>query len=51
MKLAIFGVSGRTGMPLVEQALEAGYEVIALVRNPAKLSLQHNKLTLVRAMS
>lgn len=48
MKLAIFGVSGRTGMPLVEQALEAGYEVIALVRNPAKLSLQRNKLTLVR---
>jgi uncharacterized protein YbjT (DUF2867 family) len=40
MKLAIFGATGRTGRPLVQQALEAGHEVVALVRTPAKLTLQ-----------
>lgn len=37
MKLAIFGASGRTGVPLVKQALEQGHTVKALVRNPDKL--------------
>jgi len=48
MRLAIFGASGRTGIPLVQQALDAGSEVVALVRDPAKMPLQHDKLTLVR---
>jgi len=47
MKLAIFGATGRTGRPLVQQALDAGYEVIALVRTPATFSLQHERLTVV----
>ncbi|MEM7736284.1 MAG: SDR family oxidoreductase [Deinococcota bacterium] len=37
MKLAIFGASGRTGVPLVQQALEQGHTVKALVRSPDKL--------------
>jgi putative NADH-flavin reductase len=37
MKLAIFGASGRTGVPLVKQALEQGHTVKALVRSPEKL--------------
>lgn len=45
MKLAVFGATGRTGLPLVKQALEKGYEVVALVRNPAKMPVQHEKLT------
>lgn len=45
-KLVIFGASGRTGKPLVEQALAAGHEVIAFVRDASKLPLQHEKLTL-----
>ena len=48
MKLAIFGASGRTGMPLLEQALDAGYEVVALVRDPTKMAVQHEKLTLIQ---
>ena len=48
MKLAVFGASGRTGRPLVEQALAQGHEVRALVRDPAKLPLQHERLLLVR---
>jgi putative NADH-flavin reductase len=37
MKIAIFGATGRTGIPLMEQALAAGHEVVALVRDPAKV--------------
>ncbi len=40
MKLAIFGASGRTGIPLVQQALDEGHEVVAFVRSPEKLSNQ-----------
>jgi len=47
VKLAVFGASGRTGRPLVEQALAQGHEVRALVRDPAKLPLQHERLVLV----
>jgi putative NADH-flavin reductase len=47
MKLAIFGATGRTGRPLVQQALEAGHSVVALVRTPEKMSLQNEKLTLI----
>ncbi len=48
MKLAVFGASGRTGRPLVEQALAQGHLVRALVRDPAKLTLQHERLALVQ---
>jgi putative NADH-flavin reductase len=48
MKLAVFGATGRTGKPLVEQALQAGFEVVALVRTSSKLALQNPKLTVVQ---
>ncbi len=48
MKVAIFGASGRTGRPLIEQALAKGYEVTALVRDKAKLPFTHERLTLVQ---
>ncbi len=48
MKLAIFGASGRTGRPLVEQALAAGHTVTALVRNPATFPYHHERLTVVQ---
>jgi putative NADH-flavin reductase len=48
MKIAVFGATGRTGIPLVKQALEAGYEVNAFVRDPAKMSIQDEKLTLIQ---
>ncbi len=47
MKLAIFGASGRTGKPLVGQALAAGHEVTAFVRDATKLDMNHEKLTVV----
>ncbi len=47
IQLTIIGASGRTGLPLVEQALTAGYKVKALVRNKQKLSMQHPRLEIV----
>lgn len=47
VRIAIFGASGRTGQHLVKQALIQGYEVTALVRTPAKFSLQHPQLTVI----
>ncbi|MCU0497636.1 MAG: SDR family oxidoreductase [Anaerolineae bacterium] len=48
MKIAVFGASGRTGIPLVQQALAAGHEVRALVRTPSKMTIQHERLTLIQ---
>jgi putative NADH-flavin reductase len=39
MKLTIFGATGGTGTCLVEQALAAGHDVTAVVRNPARLAV------------
>ena len=38
MRLTVFGASGATGTCLVEQAVAAGHEVTAVVRDPARLS-------------
>ncbi|MEW2120669.1 NAD(P)H-binding protein [Streptomyces sp. NPDC005474] len=48
MKLTIFGASGRTGTRLAEQALAAGHDVVALIRNPAKLTLRHERLRIAQ---
>jgi putative NADH-flavin reductase len=37
MKLVIFGATGRTGRHLLEQALQAGHQVTAIVRDPDRL--------------
>jgi putative NADH-flavin reductase len=39
MKLTIFGATGATGTCLVRQALDAGHEVTAVVRDPARLTV------------
>lgn len=48
MKLTIFGAAGRTGRHLVEQALAKGHEVTALVRNPDKLAIRHERLKVIQ---
>jgi putative NADH-flavin reductase len=48
MKLTVFGATGKTGRHVVEQALDAGHEVAAFVRNPAKLELRHERLRVVQ---
>jgi putative NADH-flavin reductase len=48
MRITIFGATGRTGRHLVEQALEAGHEVVALARTPSKLSIDNHRLSIVQ---
>ena len=45
MKIVVFGASGGTGVQIVQQALAAGYNVTAFVRTPARLTVQHPRLT------
>jgi putative NADH-flavin reductase len=47
MRLTVFGASGRTGVPLVEQALDRGHEVVAFVRSPASFPVSGDRLTVV----
>lgn len=48
MRIAIFGATGGTGKQLIEQALEAGYEVVAYARNPSKLDICHEHLKVIQ---
>jgi putative NADH-flavin reductase len=48
MRIVVFGATGRTGHPLVEQAIERGHEVVAFVRDPAGLPARESaRLTVV----
>ncbi len=46
-RILIIGATGGTGRQLVEQALNRGYQVTALVRNPSKLCVEHPQLTVI----
>ena len=48
MKIAVFGATGDTGKQLVEQALSVGYEVVAFARNPSKLNISNEHLTVIQ---
>ena len=47
-RVLIVGATGGTGRQLVAQALERGLTVTALVRDPARLTIAHPHLTVVR---
>lgn len=49
MKIAVLGATGQTGQYLVNQALQQGHIVTAIVRNPAKLTVHHDNLKVVEA--
>ncbi|MFD7415087.1 NAD(P)-dependent oxidoreductase [Kitasatospora purpeofusca] len=49
MEIVVVGAAGRTGRLLVEKALENKHSVTALLRDPAKLPLEHERLSKVRA--
>ena len=48
MKITVFGATGKTGKEVVKQALELGYEIKAFVRNPDKMDISNDKLTLIK---
>src|SRR5215207_9179158 len=45
------GATGKTGRLVLERALEAGHQVRALVRDPAKLTITCNRLVVVTGRS
>lgn len=50
MKLTVFGASGGTGREVVRQGLEAGHQITAVVRDPARLGVPaHDGLEVVTA--
>lgn len=49
MKLTVFGATGGIGKEIVRQALDAGHEVTAVVRDPARLPLTSDRLEVFRA--
>ena len=48
MKIALIGATGFVGAPVLDEALARGHEVVALVRDPAKLAARPG-LTVVTA--
>ena len=50
MKLTIFGATGATGTELARQALDAGHEITAVVRDPGRMSVPaHPRLNVITA--
>ena len=50
MNITVFGATGGTGTAMVEQALAAGHEVTAVVRDPARMKVApHPRLRVVTA--
>ncbi|MES1217503.1 MAG: SDR family oxidoreductase [Bacteroidota bacterium] len=48
MNILILGATGATGLELVNQALTQGHVVTAFVRDPSKLKIIHEKLTVIK---
>lgn len=49
MRITVFGATGGTGRQVVQQALDAGDAVTAVVRDPARLTIKADALTVVTA--
>lgn len=45
MKIALIGATGFVGSAILREALDRGHEVKAIVRNPDKLTVKHQRLT------
>jgi len=48
VKLIVFGSTGGIGSQVIPQALAAGHTVTAVARNPAAITTQHERLTVVQ---
>lgn len=47
MKIALFGATGHLGQGILEEALARGYNVVAVVRDPARLPQKDNNISVV----
>ena len=48
MKILILGSTGGTGQQLVKQSLDQNHEVTAIARDPSRLKLTHERLTMIK---
>jgi putative NADH-flavin reductase len=48
MNIIVFGATGRSGRQVVQQALDKGYFVTAIVRTPSKLNITHTNLKIIQ---
>jgi putative NADH-flavin reductase len=48
MKITLYGATGMIGSRILTEALHRGHSVVAVVRDPAKLSVMDDKLTVVK---
>ena len=48
MKLFIVGGTGKTGRKLIEQGLEQGHSITAMVRNPNKVKINDPNLKIIK---
>ncbi|MBU3201350.1 NAD(P)-dependent oxidoreductase [Clostridium estertheticum] len=48
MKILLIGASGNAGKRILEEALDKGHSVTAVLRDPSKLTLNHKNLTMVK---
>ena len=46
MKVVVFGASGKTGKEIVEQALAQDHEVTAFVREPSRMTLENETMSM-----
>ena len=49
-RILLYGATGRTGQLVIEYALAKGYAITALVRNPSKITIQSDKLTVIKGL-
>lgn len=49
-RILLYGATGRTGGLVLSYALQQGYAVTALVRNPTKLTVQSDRLTVISGL-
>lgn len=47
MQIALFGATGHIGRAILDETLARGHEVTAVVRDPSRLDLRHDKLRIV----
>jgi len=46
MQIALFGATGHIGRAILDEALARGHDVTAVVRDPARLDLRHDRLSI-----
>jgi uncharacterized protein YbjT (DUF2867 family) len=49
MKIAVLGANGKAGRLVAAEALERGHAVVAVVRDPARVEVEHARLHVARA--